>query len=31
MGGCSTAPGRGGALAGVLGMFGLMALRRRRS
>jgi len=31
MGGCSSAPGRGGALAGVLGMVGLMALRRRRS
>ncbi|MFT5585826.1 MAG: MYXO-CTERM domain-containing protein [Cognaticolwellia sp.] len=30
MGGCSTAPGRGGALAGLLGMFGLLALRRRR-
>lgn len=31
MGGCSTAPGRGGALAGLLGMFGLLALRRRKN
>ena len=29
MGGCSTAPGRGGLLAGLLGMFGLLAMRRR--
>lgn len=31
MGGCSSAPGRGGLLAGLLGMFGLMALRRRKN